>query len=210
MLRNKPSLCILFILCLGFLVEASAQNRLYPTGRDNSKNKITELYKQTDSLLLDNRDFDTFAFTIRPAFGEREGCYYDYDRQELILKTGSWSVLESGNAKIKEFRCKISGKAANCIEELFYAAIYSSSYLAQSYVLDGVIYEIIHRAATAEFNPTKEGTNCYRLGEVIKELSTATKKNDKEAVENLIPEMTELAEEFKKLFPSDVNGFRPH
>jgi len=69
-------------LCLGFLVEASAQNRLYPTGRDNSKNKITELYKQTDSLLLDNRDFDTFAFTIRPAFGEREGCYYDYDRQE--------------------------------------------------------------------------------------------------------------------------------
>lgn len=201
---NKTAYLILIIIGLCFTVEASAQSRLYPTGRDNSKNSLTAYAARVDSLLLNNRKLNSFAFTIRPSFTGELGCYYE--NSELVLRIANKCIWYSKNIEINEHRCKISDEAANSINLLFSAAIFSSSYLARPNGLDGETYEILIKGGfcTAECWSPKKDTNCYKLVEILKTLVSATKENDKVAIDNLIPKMTELTKEFVSLFPEDV------
>ena len=94
-----------------------------------------------DSLLLNNRKLNSFAFTIRPSFTGELGCYYE--NSELVLRIANKCIWYSKNIEINEYRCKISDEAANSINQLFFAAIFSSSYLAQPDGLDGETYELL-------------------------------------------------------------------
>lgn len=206
MITKKTASLILATLGLCFAVEASAQSRLYPTGRDNSKNILTAYAARVDSVLLNNRKLSGFAFTIEPSFTGEQGCYYDTENSELVLRIANKSIWYSKNIEIKEYRCKISDEAANSINQLFSAAVFSSSYLAQPSGLDGVIYEILIKGGycTARCWSPKKDTNCYRLVEILETLVSATKENDQAAIDNIIPKMAELAKEFESLFPEDV------
>lgn len=83
---TKRIIClILIILGLGFSNESIAQSRLYPKGRNSSKDIINRYYARVDSLLLNDRKLDDFAFTIRGSFVGEQGCYYDKERSELVL-----------------------------------------------------------------------------------------------------------------------------
>lgn len=201
---------ILIILGLCFAIEASAQSKLYPKGRDNSKNSLTAYAARVDSLLLNNRKLDSFAFTIRPSFTGEQGCYYDHESSELVLKIANKCIWYSKNIEIKEYRCKISGKTANSINQLFSAAVFSSSYLAQPSGLDGETYEILINGGyyTAECWSPKKDTNCYKLVEILETLASATKVNDQTAIENITPKIAELTKEFESLFPEDVKNNR--
>lgn len=201
---NKTAYLILIIIGLCFTVEASAQSRLYPTGRDNSKNNLTAYAARVDSLLLNNRKLHSFAFTIRPSFTGELGCYYE--NSELVLRIANKNIWYSKNIEIKEYRCKISYETVKSIEQLFYAAILSSSYLATPNGLDGETYELLVNGGyyTAECWSPKKNTNCYKLVEILKTLVSATKENDKVAIENITPKIEELTKEFESLFPEDV------
>ena len=204
MLAKKTTYLILVILGLCFTVEASAQSRLYPKGRNNSKNSLTAYAARVDSLLLNNRKLNSFAFTIRPSFTGELGCYYE--NSELVLRIANKCIWYSKNIEINEYRCKISDEAANSINQLFFAAIFSSSYLAQPDGLDGETYELLVNGGyyTAECWSPKKNTNCYKLVEILETLVSATKENDKVAIDNIIPKMAELTKEFESLFPEDV------
>ena len=141
MLAKKTTYLILVILGLCFTIETSAQSRLYPRGRNNSKNSLTAYAARVDSLLLNNRKLNSFAFTIRPSFTGELGCYYE--NSELVLRIANKCIWYSKNIEINEYRCKISDEAANSINQLFFAAIFSSSYLAQPDGLDGETYELL-------------------------------------------------------------------
>ena len=162
MLAKKTTYLILVILGLCFVIEASAQSRLYPKGRNNSKNSLTAYAARVDSLLLNNRKLNSFAFTIRPSFTGELGCYYE--NSELVLRIANKCIWYSKNIEINEYRCKISDEAANSINQLFFAAIFSSSYLAQPDGLDGETYELLVNGGyyTAECWSPKKNTNCKR------------------------------------------------
>ena len=204
MLAKKTTYLILVILGLCFTIETSAQSRLYPKGRDNSKNSLTAYAARVDSLLLNNRKLNSFAFTIRPSFTGELGCYYE--NSELVLRIANKCIWYSKNIEINEYRCKISDEAANSINQLFFAAIFSSSYLAQPDGLDGETYELLVNGGyyTAECWSPKKNTNCYKLVEILETLASATKENDYVAIENITPKIEELTKEFESLFPEDV------
>ena len=206
MLAKKTTYLILVILGLCFVIEASAQSRLYPKGRDSSKNSLTAYATRVDSLLLNNRKLNCFAFTIRPSFTGEQGCYYDKKSSELVLRIANKNIWYSKNIEIKEYRCKISDETAKSIEQLFYAAILSSSYLATPNGLDGETYELLVNGGyyTAECWSPKKNTNCYKLVEILETLASATKENDHVAIENITPKIEELTKEFESLFPEDV------
>ncbi len=206
MFTKKAAHLILIILLFCFAIETSAQSRLYPKGRDNSKNSLTAYAARVDSLLLNNRKFSSFAFTIRPSFTGEQGCYYNSESSELVLRIADKNIWYSKNTEINEYRCKISDETANSINQLFSAAIFSSSYLAQPNGLDGETYEILIKGGycTAECWSPKKDTNCYKLVEILNKLSLAVKSNDETLIVSLIPKMSVLTEEFKKLFPNDI------
>lgn len=201
-IKNTAYLILIIILC--FTIEASAQSRLYPKGRNNSKNSLTAYAARVDSLLLNNRKLNSFAFTIRPSFTGELGCYYE--NSELVLRIANKCIWYSKNIEINEYRCKISDEAANSINQLFFAAIFSSSYLAQPDGLDGETYELLVNGGyyTAECWSPKKNTNCYKLVEILETLASATKENDYVAIENITPKIEELTKEFESLFPEDV------
>lgn len=201
-IKNTAYLILIIILC--FTIETSAQSRLYPRGRNNSKNSLTAYAARVDSLLLNNRKLNSFAFTIRPSFTGELGCYYE--NSELVLRIANKCIWYSKNIEINEYRCKISDEAANSINQLFFAAIFSSSYLAQPNGLDGETYELLVNGGyyTAECWSPKKNTNCYKLVEILETLASATKENDHVAIENITPKIEELTKEFESLFPEDV------
>lgn len=201
-IKNTAYLILIIILC--FTIETSAQSRLYPRGRNNSKNSLTAYAARVDSLLLNNRKLNSFAFTIRPSFTGELGCYYE--NSELVLRIANKCIWYSKNIEINEYRCKISDEAANSINQLFFAAIFSSSYLAQPDGLDGETYELLVNGGyyTAECWSPKKNTNCYKLVEILETLASATKENDYVAIENITPKIEELTKEFESLFPEDV------
>ena len=201
-IKNTAYLILIIILC--FTIETSAQSRLYPRGRNNSKNSLTAYAARVDSLLLNNRKLNSFAFTIRPSFTGELGCYYE--NSELVLRIANKCIWYSKNIEINEYRCKISDEAANSINQLFFAAIFSSSYLAQPDGLDGETYELLVNGGyyTAECWSPKKNTNCYKLVEILETLASATKENDHVAIENITPKIEELTKEFENLFPEDV------
>lgn len=201
-IKNTAYLILIIILC--FTIETSAQSRLYPRGRNNSKNSLTAYAARVDSLLLNNRKLNSFAFTIRPSFTGELGCYYE--NSELVLRIANKCIWYSKNIEINEYRCKISDEAANSINQLFFAAIFSSSYLAQPDGLDGETYELLVNGGyyTAECWSPKKNTNCYKLVEILETLASATKQNDYVAIENITPKIEELTKEFESLFPEDV------
>ncbi|MBR3884009.1 MAG: hypothetical protein IKJ31_04540 [Bacteroidaceae bacterium] len=206
MYARKASCFILIILGLNLSIGTNAQSRLYPKGRDNSECILNRYYAKIDSLLLNNRELDDFAFTIRPSFTGEQGCYYVNESAELVLKVAKKSIWYSKEAKINEYRHNISRNTAKLLKELFSAAVFSSSYLAQPNGLDGVTYEILINGGyyTAECWSPQKDTNCHKLVKILEELSTAIIANDQSAVEDLIPEIKELTEDFKKLYPEDV------
>ena len=82
----------LIILGISFSIESKAQNRLYPTGRDNSQSTLNQYKAIKDSLLLNNRELDDFAFTINSSFYGQTGCYYDKSTSEIVLKTANDNI----------------------------------------------------------------------------------------------------------------------
>ena len=206
MLTKRTLYFLLIILGLSFSIETNAQSRLYPRGRDHSINSLSRYYARVDSLLLNNRNLDDFAFTIRGSFTGEQGCYYSTKNSELVLKIANKNLWYSRKSKIDEYRCKISRSSAKLLDELFTAAVFSSSFLAQPDGLDGVTYEILVNGGyyTAECWSPRKGTNCHKLVEILEEVASATKNNDQAAIENQVTKIKELTEEFKKLYPEDV------
>lgn len=203
----KRIICLILILLgLGISNEAIAQSRLYPKGRNSSKDIINRYYARVDSLLLNDRKLDDFAFTICGSFVGEQGCYYDKEKSELVLKVANKNIWYSAKVEITEYRCHIPRNVASLLKELFNAAVFSSSYLAQPNGLDGVTYEILINSGyyTAECWSPKKDTNCYKLVEILEELSLAIKSSDQVAIEKLIPKIEELTEIFKSLYPEDV------
>lgn len=206
MFTKRTLYFLLIILGLSFSIETNAQSRLYPKGRDHSKSSLNRYNAKIDSLLLNNRRLDLFAFTICGSFTGEQSCCYDNEKSELVLKVASKNLWYSKNADINEYRCKISRGTAKLLNELLTAAVFSSSYLAQPNGLDGVTYEILINRGyyTAQCWSPRKGTNCYKLVEILEALASATKNGDQATAENLVPKIKELTEEFKKLYPEDV------
>lgn len=201
MLIRNTLYFILVLFGLSFSAGVNAQSRLYPKGREHSQGPLKRYHAKIDSLLLNNGKLDDFAFTIEPSFEGEQGCYYDNETSELVLKVANKNIWYSAKVEVAEHRCSISRSTASLIEELFSAAVLSSSYLAQPNGLDGVTYEILINGGyyTAECWSPKKDTNCHKLVRILEELSAAVKINDQVAVENLIPEIKELTTVFKEL-----------
>ena len=75
---------VLAVLGLCFSNETNAQSRLYPKGRAHSKDPLNSYYAKIDKLLLNNRELDDFAFTIKPSFS----------KMALIASVSYWLTLQ--------------------------------------------------------------------------------------------------------------------
>lgn len=218
MLRKNLITCLLIISGINLSTEVSAQNRLYPTGRDNSQSTLNQYKAKRDSLLLNNRELGDFAFTINPSFYGNTGCYYDKSTSEIVLNVSNENIWyfyygehttpkeKKAGVKITELRCPVSRKTAKEINKLFFAAVFTSSYFAEPVGLDGTTYELLyhHGIYTAEFWSPEKETNCHRLKEILVTIITAARENKQEDIENLVPEIQALTKEFEKLFPEEA------
>ena len=203
---------------------ASAQSRLVPTGRfvtPYPEDVLDDYAVKKDSLLLPDCGKARFAFTVNPSWGGESSCCYYGSTSEFVLRVaeeniwfyyfGSNSQYNPGitpDVKVNEYRCKISPKTAKSLYELFYAAVFSSSYTAKGNGLDGVTYELLFDMGlfTAEFWSPKKGTNCHKLEEILEKLCAAVKDNAPTAIDALMPNVIELTKDFMELFPKDIEN----
>ena len=221
-MSRKAIFFILFVL--GFSSMASAQSRLVPTGRlvtPYPEDVMDDYAVKKDSLLLPDYGKTRFVFTMTPSWGGESSCCYYGSTSEFVLRVaeeniwfyyfGTNSQYKPGvtpDVKVNEYRCVVSPKTAKSLYELFYAAVFSSSYTAQGNGLDGVTYELLFEMGlfTAEFWSPKDGTNCHKLEEVLERVCMAVKNNDPAAIDALEPDVLELTKIFKELFPKDVEN----
>lgn len=219
-MSRKVVFFILFVLGLSSM--ASAQSRLVPTGRfvtPYPEEIMDDYAAKVDSLLLPDYGKTCFAFMVSPSWGGESGCSYYGSTSEFVLRVaeeniwfycfGAHSQYKAGitpEIKINEFRCKVSPQTAKFLCELFYAAVFSSSYTAQVNGLDGVTYELLFDRGlyTAKFWSPRQGTNCHKLEEILENVCTAIKNNDSATIDALESDAIELTEAFKELFPKDV------
>ena len=221
-MSRKVFFFILFVS--GLSVMASAQSRLVPTGRfvtPYPEDVLDDYAVKKDSLLLPDCGKARFAFTVNPSWGGESSCCYYGSTSEFVLRVaeeniwfyyfGSNSQYNPGitpDVKVNEYRCKVSPKTAKSLYELFYAAVFSSSYTAKGNGLDGVTYELLFDMGlfTAEFWSPKEGTNCHKLEEILEKLCAAVKDNAPTAIDALMPNVIELTKAFMELFPKDIEN----
>ena len=221
-MSRKVFFFILFVS--GLSVMASAQSRLVPTGRfvtPYPEDVLDDYAVKKDSLLLPDCGKARFAFTVNPSWGGESSCCYYGSTSEFVLRVaeeniwfyyfGSNSQYNPGitpDVKVNEYRCKISPKTAKSLYELFYAAVFSSSYTAKGNGLDGVTYELLFDMGlfTAEFWSPKKGTNCHKLEEILEKLCAAVKDNAPTAIDALMPNVIELTKDFMELFPKDIEN----
>ena len=221
-MSRKAIFFVLLVLGLGFSSVADAQSRLVPTGRfvtPYPEDVMDDYAVKKDSLLLPDYGKTRFAFTVIPAWGGESSCSYYGSTSEFVLRVAEeniWFYYFGVNSqykpgitpevKVNEYRCKVSPRTAKSLYELFYAAVFSSSYTAKGNGMDGVTYELLFEMGlfTAEFWSPKEGTNCHKLEEILEKVCAAVKENDASAVDALVPTVTELTKTFKDLFPKDI------
>ena len=221
-MSRKVFFFILFVS--GLSVMASAQSRLVPTGRfvtPYPEDVLDDYAVKKDSLLLPDYGKTRFAFTVNPSWGGQSSCCYYGSTSEFVLRVaeeniwfyyfGSNSQYNPGitpDVKVNEYRCKVSPKTAKSLYELFYAAVFSSSYTAKGNGLDGVTYELLFDMGlfTAEFWSPKEGTNCHKLEEILEKLCAAVKDNAPTTIDALMPNVIELTKAFMELFPKDIEN----
>ena len=221
-MSRKAIFFILFVL--GFSSMASAQSRLVPTGRfvtPYPEDVMDDYAVKKDSLLLPDYGKTSFAFTVNPSWDGQSSCCYYGSTSEFVLRVAEeniWFYYFGVNSqykpgitpevKVNEYRCKVSRGTAKSLYELFYAAVFSSSYTAKGNGMDGVTYELLFEMGlfTAEFWSPKEGTNCHKLEEILEKVCTAVKDNAPAAIDALESDVVELTAAFKKLFPKDVEN----
>lgn len=221
-MSRKVFFFILFVS--GLSVMASAQSRLVPTGRfvtPYPEDVLDDYAVKKNSLLLPDYGKTRFAFTVNPSWGGQSSCCYYGSTSEFVLRVaeeniwfyyfGSDSQYNPGitpDVKVNEYRCKVSPKTAKSMYELFYAAVFSSSYTAKGNGLDGVTYELLFDMGlfTAEFWSPKEGTNCHKLEEILEKLCAAVKDNAPTTIDALMPNVIELTKAFMELFPKDIEN----
>ena len=221
-MSRKVFFFILFVS--GLSVMASAQSRLVPTGRfvtPYPEDVLDDYAVKKNSLLLPDYGKTRFAFTVNPSWGGQSSCCYYGSTSEFVLRVaeeniwfyyfGSDSQYNPGitpEVKVNESRCKVSPKTAKSMYELFYAAVFSSSYTAKGNGLDGVTYELLFDMGlfTAEFWSPKEGTNCHKLEEILEKLCAAVKDNAPTTIDALMPNVIELTKAFMELFPKDIEN----
>ena len=216
------------ISVLAFSSVAGAQSRLVPTGRIATpypEDALNDYAVKKDSLLLPDYGKTSFAFTVNPSWGGESSCCYYGSTSEFVLRVAEESIWfyylgahsqykqdTTPDVKVNEYRCVISPKTAKSLYDLFYAAVFSSSYTARVNGLDGVTYELLFDMGlfTAEFWSPKQGTNCHKLEEILEKLCDAVKNNNSAAVDALGPDAIELTAAFKELFPKDIeNHWKP-
>lgn len=220
---RKVIFFVLFVFGLSSM--ASAQSRLAPTGRfvtPYPEDVMDDYAVKKDSLLLPDYGKTSFAFIVTPSCGGESGCSYYGSTSEFVLRVaeksiwfyyfGAHSQYEPGitpDVKVNEYRCKVSSQTAKSLYELFYAAVFSSSYTAKANGFDGVTYELLFDMGlyTAEFWSPRQGTNCHKLEEILEKLCAAVKENAPAAVDALEPDVIKLTDVFKELFPKDVESY---
>ena len=214
---KRVLVCIVLLLC-GLII--NAQSRLYPSARRNYSSILKDHYQRVDSLLLNGGDFNDFAFEIRPSFSGESGCWYDSKDSVLVLRTASksiWYTFSSHTSTknnnrfndfvVTEYRCHFSPEAIQKLRNLFIAATFSSSYLAQPLGADGVTYQIYIRGGmfTAEcWSPNDKNSNCGKLAAILTHLKTAIINNNPKDIDDLIPMVESLTQKFEDLYPEDV------
>ena len=221
----KRILLILLTICLGIVVKMNAQSRLYPPRYLEPKSSSAKYHKIIDTRLLNGGDYTYFAFEILPSFSAESGCYYDDNNSVLVLRTANQSIWYSmlggdgslikelsgklirsiKRVRVTEYRCSISKEAVLSFKRLFYAAVNSSSYLADGMGLDGTTYRLFGVGGVAEFwSPQDNESNCGKLEKFLYSLCAAVKNNNPQEIDNLIPLAEELTENFKSLYPEDL------
>ena len=221
-MSRKAIFFVLLVLGLGFSSVVDAQSRLVPTGRFTSTDPdgdLSDYAAMVDDLLLPDYGKTRFAFVVNPAFSGESSCSYYGSTSELVLRVAEeniWFYYFGANSqykpgitrdvKVNEYRCCVPYKTAKSLYELFYAAVFSSSYTAKQDGLDGVSYELLFEKGlfTAEFWSPKESTNCHKLEEILEKVCVAVKENDASTINALVPAVTELTKTFKDLFPKDI------
>lgn len=99
MITKRMLYFILIILGISLRAETNAQSRLHPPGRDHSKGTLSRYDARVDSLLLNDRRFDSFAFTILPSFSGEQGCYYVKESSEFVLRVAKKEHLVQKNCR---------------------------------------------------------------------------------------------------------------
>ena len=211
---------VLFIA--GLFYNLCAQSRLVPVSRHSFS--MDDYYEKCESLLLDydrEEHSSDFVFTIRPSFSPESACYYNEQDSVFVLNVADKSIyynynfayspssikriVPQGKVTIIKYRCSVSPEIARHFMRLFAAAVFSSSYLARSYGLDGTTYELsVMDLYKAECWSPDEG-NCYELVEILHHLSNAIKADDSSAIERMIPNVDALCHAFQELYPDDVD-----
>lgn len=220
---TRKLLLTALILIAGLSIGTNAQSRLVPTNRhlDIQSKELRDYRTKFNDLLLSDIGDYVFAFTVAPSFFGESSCHYDNSTSEFVLKEAKdniWYYYFGNNSKyqegysseveINEFRCKVPYDTARHFADLFFTAIFSSSYLSHdNNVLDGVTYELLFDRGyySAQFVSPKEGTNCYNLEKILEKLCKAVKENDLGTINALVAQVKELSETFKKLFPEETN-----
>ena len=215
----KRILLILLTICLGIVVKMNAQSRLYPPRYNVPKSISAKYHKKVDLRLLNVGEFTHFAFAILPYFSSilpsisaEIGCYYDDKDSVLVLKELTKKLTRARGYKrvrVSDYRCSISKEAILCFKQLFFAAVESSSYLAdekqEAFDADGEIYRLFDGVHIAEFGDSGDSeSNCGKLEMFLYSLCAAVKNNNPQEIDNLIPLAEELTEKFKSLYPEDL------
>lgn len=221
----KRILLILLTICLGIVVKMNAQSRLYPPRYPEPKSISAKYHRIIDTRLLNGGDYTYFAFEILPSFSAESGCYYDAKDSVIVLRSANqniWDYMLGGDGSlfkelsgklirsfkrvgVTEYRCSISKEAVLSFKRLFYAAVNSSSYLAESMGLDGTTYRLFSMGGVAEFwSPQDNESNCGKLEKFLYSLCAAVKNNNPQEIDNLIPLAEEVTEKFKSLYPEDL------
>ena len=191
-------------LLLGCIL-APCQSRLVPRMGSNLDNYRAKL----DEVLIVH-PYYAFAVIIMPSFYPESCLYYANESGELVyrkVKKPVWSYdARFRSPSVKEFRLSISSESGKKLTDLIDAAVYSSSFLADNRGFDGTIYEfrLMNDLYAATCWSPFEESNCFKLVNLLERLCKVVSSNDQKMLEALIPEVEVLTDDFKALFPPEL------
>lgn len=191
-------------LLLGCIL-APCQSRLVPRMGSNLDNYRAKL----DEVLIVHPNF-AFAVIIMPSFYPESCLYYANESGELIYRRAKKSVWSYDaryrKPSVKESRLSISSELGKKLTDLIDAAVYSSSFLADNLGLDGTTYEfrLMNDLYAATCWSPFEESNCFKLVNLLERVCKAVSSNDQYMLVDLIPDVDELTDDFKALFPPEL------
>ena len=218
----------LFLALASFAMVTNAQNR--PDVLETSKYFEDDYVKLVERMLLPDSHCD-MGFMCRPSWSGEQSVYLektDDGKYKLVMRQAERNIWYAArdivydriedeksirfernkvrwedvvlDMKIDEKELEITADQATVLYGLFRMAIYSSTPTAQSIGLDGETIKFFFNDYAAECWSPEEG-KLKRLVDITKAIKQAIKENDNAMIEDILPEVRTLTQEFHDAIP---------